>query len=88
MNCKLKYNYSNVNFVLLFTFFSISGFSQDSLVKRITLTSATNINNISFGIFPKQSEATLKTINISGYYRFIGNYQNMKKLFFKVKQVF
>lgn len=82
MNCKLKYNYPILNFVLLFTFFSISGFSQDSLVKRITIRSATNINNISFGIFPKQSEATLKTINISGYYRFIGNYQNMKKAYY------
>ena len=43
MNCKLKYNYPILNFVLLFTFFFNSGFSQDSFLKLLILVDTTDL---------------------------------------------
>jgi hypothetical protein len=63
--------------VLLCLFFTNS-YSQDSLALKEKIKFLTNLNNTSYGSFPKQVESTLKNLTISGYYRFIANYQHMK----------
>ena len=58
------------------------GISQDSLIlKEKNLLPTTELNNNSFGSFPKKLEETLKNLNISGYYRFVGNYLHMDKAY-------
>jgi hypothetical protein len=60
---------------IIFSFSSAC--AQDSLAADSAFKPGTELNSGLLGMFPKQSAATLKSINISGYYRFITNYQNM-----------
>ena len=56
--------------------------AQDSIiVRKKTNYHLTELNNSAFGSFPKKLEESLKNLNVSGYYRFIGNYLHMDKAY-------
>ncbi len=61
---------------LLLTCFSAK--SQELSGSSDTTKSQTELNNLHFGLFPKQVESVLHNLTISGFYRFTGNYLSMK----------
>ena len=77
MRFRITHTFRILFYVALFILFKPSAYGQDSLATDSAAKPGTELNNALLGLFPKQSAATLKSINISGYYRFIANYQNM-----------
>lgn len=63
------------NIMLLFA--ALFGMQQVGFAQEIRLKDSTNLTNQS-GLFPKILTEAMDKITVSGYYRFIGNYTDMK----------
>jgi hypothetical protein len=65
----------------LLTLFALNTFPQSNITLIDTNKTVTDLNNSLFGSFPKKLEESVKNLNVSGYYRFIGNYLHMDKAY-------